>query len=186
MYIFMDKKSTAISKKNSIFAQSIRNIDMKKILLGVISLLFLFSSCKNEVQTALGSYSYKTSVLESSISLPVEVGQLEVISLHAEDSVLLLFNELAGPAYQTKGKIENKKLSFTPFTRVINIGLRDYQTTISGSAEMYDNTLIFDYEYKGENTDTLHIILGDTILVIDDSVRVFNAHVQSIAKKNNQ
>ena len=139
---------------------------MKKILLGVFGLLFLLSGCKNEVQTALGSYSYKTSVLESTLSLPVEVGQLEVIDLHNEDSVLLLMNELAGPAYQTKGKIEEKKLNFSPFTRVIRIGLRDYPTTISGSATLYDNAIVFDYQYYGENKDTL------------------KAHVQSIAKKN--
>lgn len=158
---------------------------MKKILFGAISLLFLFSGCKNEVQIAQGSYSYKTSVLESTLSLPVEVGQLEVIDLHAEDSVLLLFNELAGPAYQTKGKIEQKNLRFTPFTRVIKLGMRDYQTSISGSAAIYDNAIVFDYQYNGENRDTIQVVVGDSIFVIDDSVRVFTAHVQSIAKKNN-
>lgn len=139
---------------------------MKKILLGAFGLLFLLCGCKNEVQTALGSYSYKTSVLESTLHLPVEVGQLEVIDLHNEDSVLLLMNELTGPAYQTKGKIEEKKLSFSPFTRVIQIGLRDYPTTISGSATLYDDAIVFDYQYYGENKDTLR------------------ARVQSIAKKN--
>lgn len=157
---------------------------MKKIFLGVIMLLFLLSSCKNEVQTALGTYSYKTSVLESTLSLPVEVGQLEIVDLHNNDSVLLLMNELAGPAYQTKGKIEEKKLSFSPFTRVVSIGMHDYPTTISGSATMYDNAIVFDCQYYGENRDTVRIILKDTVIVLDDSVRVLKAHVQSIAKKN--
>lgn len=157
---------------------------MKKQLLGVLCLLFLLSGCKNEVQTALGAYSYKTSVLESTIRLPVEVGQLEVINLHNEDSVLLLMNELAGPAYQTKGKIEEKTLSFSPFTRVINIDSRDYPTSISGSATIYDDAIVFDYQYYGENRDTVRIVLKDTVIILDDSVRVLKAHVQSIAKKN--
>ena len=158
---------------------------MKKIVFGAICLLFLLSGCKSHFQTALGSYSYKTSVLESSLSLPVEVGQLEVIDLHNEDSVLLLMNELGGPAYQTKGKIEQKNLVFAPYTRVMNIGSRDYPTTISGSATLYDNAIVFDYQYYGENRDTIRVVLKDTTIVIDDSVRVLKAHVQSIAKKNN-
>lgn len=141
---------------------------MKKIVFGVISLLFLLSGCKSDLQTALGSYSYKTSVIESDLALPVEVGQLEVISLHNEDSVLLLMNELGGPAYQTKGKIEQKNLVFAPFKRVINVGLRDYSTTISGSATLYDNAIVFDYQYLIEKNDT-----------------TYHALVQSIAKKNN-
>ena len=166
----MDKKSIVISKKSSNFAHSIKKrLGMKKILCGAICLLFLFSGCKNEVQTVLGSYSYKTSVLESVLPLPIEVGQLEVVNLHNEDSVLLLFNELGGPAYQTKGKIEQKNLCFAPFTRVINIGLRDCPTTITGSAALYDNTIVFDYQYSIERKDT-----------------TYNAHVQSIAKKNNE
>lgn len=158
---------------------------MKKMILGVVSLLFLLSGCKNEVQTALGSYSYKTSVLESSLNLPVEVGQLEVINLHNEDSVLLLINELGGGAYQTKGKIEQKNLMFAPYTRVIHIESHDYPTTVSGSAMLYDNAIVFDYQYYGENRDTVRIVLKDTTIVIDDSVRVLKAHVQAIAKKNN-
>lgn len=157
---------------------------MKKMILGVVSLLFLLSGCTSEVQTALGSYSYKTSVLESTVSLPVEAGQLEIIDLHNEDSVLLLMNELAGPAYQTKGVIKDKELRFAPFTRVINVGLHDYPTTISGTATVYDNAIVFDYRYYGENRDTVRIVLKDTVIVLDDSVRVLNAHVQSIAKKN--
>ncbi len=141
---------------------------MKKIVFGAVSLLFLLSSCQSDLQTALGSYSYKTSVLESTLTLPVEVGQLEVINLHNEDSVLLLMNELGGGAYQTKGKIEQKNLTFAPFTRVLNIGLYDCPTTISGSATLYDNAIVFDYQYAIEKKDTTYL-----------------AHVQSIAKKNN-
>ena len=158
---------------------------MKKIVFGAISLLFLLSGCKSDLQTTLGSYSYKTSVLESSLTLPIEVGQLEVINLHNEDSVLLLMNELGGPAYQTKGKIDQKNLTFAPYTRVIHIESRDYPTTISGSATLYDNAIVFDYQYYGENRDTVRVVLKDTTIVIDDSVRVLKAHVQSIAKKNN-
>lgn len=49
---------------------------------------------------------------------------------------------------------------------------------------MYDNAIVFDYQYYGENRDTVRIVLKDTVIILDDSVRVLKAHVQSIAKKN--
>ena len=88
----------------------------------------LLASCASEVGSTAGSYSYKTSgqvdvtcdlfggeQFVEHITLPNEMGHLDVINLHTDDSLLLLFNELNGSAWQLKATLNNAEMQFSAY-----------------------------------------------------------------------
>ena len=110
-------------------------------------------------------------------NLDNESGSLELVSLHDGDSLLMTIDRLNGEVVATKGTISNGRLSFVPYNRTLevptmvkyydtlNIGIgilsKDtvivrerneyevYDITVSGSAQVYDNNLVFDLKYTG-------------------------------------
>lgn len=128
--------------------------------------------------------------------LAQETGMLEVVSLHDDDNVLITFSQTGGEVYNTKATADGNTLRFDPFHRTLTIktttdntigiddhlGLLDsigsyptihtevFELTVSGRAEVYDNTLIFYYQYDGRSQST-----GKTLRGTD---------IQMLAKKN--
>ena len=110
-------------------------------------------------------------------NLDNESGSLELVSLHDGDSLLMTIDRLNGEVVATKGAISNGRLLFVPYNRTLevpttvkyydtlNIGIgilsKDtvivrerneyevYDITVSGSAQVYDNNLVFDLKYTG-------------------------------------
>lgn len=175
---------------------------MKKIFASKLTVLAAvlmgLAACQDtaEVRDVKGGYRYKTTgqvMLQEnfkgatladtlSVKLPNESGQLEVVSLYNEDSVLITLDPLNGDVCYTRGTTDGKTLHFAPYTRTlevpfettkydtIKIGIKpfEYDTiisiparetevfniTVSGSAQVYENNLIFNLKYSGKSQTT--------------------------------
>ena len=175
---------------------------MKKIFASKLTVLAAvlmgLAACQDtaEVRDVKGGYRYKTTgqvmLRENfkgatladtlSVKLPNESGQLEVVSLYNEDSVLITLDPLNGDVCYTRGTTDGKTLHFAPYTRTlevpfettkydtIKIGIKpfEYDTiisiparetevfniTVSGSAQVYENNLIFNLKYSGKSQTT--------------------------------
>lgn len=175
---------------------------MKKILtskLAVLAAVLMgLAACQDtaEVRDVKGGYRYKTTgqvTLQENFkgatladTIPVkltnESGQLEVVSLYNEDSLLITFDQLNGDVCYTRGTTDGKTIHFAPYTRTleipfettkydtIKIGVKpfEYDTIISiparetevfnimvsGSALVFENNLIFDLRYSGKSQTT--------------------------------
>lgn len=131
-------------------------------------------------------------------NLDNESGTLEVVSLHNGDSLLLTIDQKNGDVTVTRGAVSDGRLNFVPYHRTlevpttvkyydtisIDLGLisRDtvlvrerneyevYDITVSGSAEVYDNNLVFNLNYNGRSQTSDRILRGKDI--------------KSLAKKN--
>lgn len=182
--------------------QKIITKDMKKIFASKLTVLAAvlmgLAACQDtaEVRDVKGGYRYKTTgqvMLQEnfkgatladtlSVKLPNESGQLEVVSLYSEDSVLITLDQLNGDVCYTRGTTDGKTLHFAPYTRTlevpfettkydtIKIGVKpfEYDTiisiparetevfniTVSGSAQVYENNLIFNLKYSGKSQTT--------------------------------
>lgn len=158
-----------------------------------------------EVRDVKGGYRYKTTgqvTLQENFkgatladTIPVkltnESGQLEVVSLYNEDSVLITFDQLNGDVCYTRGTTDGKTIHFAPYTRTleipfettkydtIKIGVKpfEYDTiisipareteifniTVSGSALVYENNLIFNLKYSGKSQTSERTILHSVV-----------------------
>ena len=131
---------------------------MKYNLFGLCLVLFcglMATSCKNELQQTAGEYSYKISgsVIEDGeeLSLTNESGALRVID--KKDNLLLSFNMLGGDVYTTDATLSNKQIEIAEFERIIPFNLREYKTKVSGTGEVYDNTIVVQLRYNGMSMD---------------------------------
>lgn len=159
------------------------------------AVLMGLAACQDtaEVRDVKGGYRYKTTgqvTLQENFkgatladTIPVrltnESGQLEVVSLYNEDSLLITFDQLNGDVCYTRGTTDGKTVHFAPYTRTleipfettkydtIKIGVKpfEYDTiisipareteifniTVSGSALVFENNLIFDLKYSGKS-----------------------------------
>ena len=132
------------------------------------------------------------------VNLDNESGTLEVVSLHNGDSLLLTIDQKNGDVMVTRGIVSDGRLHFVPYHRTlevptvnkyydtisIDLGLitRDtvivrerneyevYDITVSGSADVYDNNLVFTLNYNGSSQTTERTLRGKGI--------------KSLAKKN--
>ena len=175
---------------------------MKKILTSKLAVLatvlMVMAGCQDtaEVRDVKGGYRYKTTgqvTLQENykgatladtllVKLTNESGQLEVVSLYNEDSLLITFDQLNGDVCYTRGTTDGKTVHFAPYTRTleipfettkydtIKIGVKpfEYDTiisiparetemfniTVSGSALVFENNLIFDQKYSGKSQTT--------------------------------
>lgn len=128
--------------------------------------------------------NYKGATLADTLSVRLtnESGQIEVVSLYDKDSVLLTIDQLNGDVCYTRGTTDGKTLRFAPYTRTlevpfettkydtIKIGVKpfEYDTiisipareteifniTVSGSALVFENNLIFNLQYSGKSQTT--------------------------------
>lgn len=147
----------------------------------------LAASCTDTVKSLTGGYSYQIAKQEVSINdsiaavLTSETGALE-IERSKDDEVLLTFNSMKGDVYTTTGKIDDKTITLTPFTRTLNITytitqeelLRPVEKTINetynlevtGEAEIHDETIHFTLQYAGTGVSSDKTITGEDILMI--------------------
>lgn len=158
-----------------------------------------------EVRDVKGGYRYKTTgqvTLQENFkgatladTIPVkltnESGQLEVVSLYNEDSLLITFDQLNGDVCYTRGTTDGKTIHFAPYTRTLEIPFettkydtlhlgttlfpRDTVVTytkreteifniiVSGSAQVFENNLIFDLKYSGKSQTTERTILHSVV-----------------------
>ena len=132
-------------------------IHMKKIF--VISMLcavvgLFCTGCQDQVQQAAGTYSYKISgkavVDGDERTLTNETGALDIVHKDSENA-LLTFNALGGAAYTTNATIADKRITLTPYERVLTIGSKDYTVMASGDGDIYDGTIVITLKYKSSN-----------------------------------
>ena len=162
---------------------------MKKQILIAVFALLAFTSCqKSGTNLFRGDYSFKTSgsvtmdeiVPEGetyepasyTVSLPNEIGQIEISDLGDEkDSLLVVMNTLGGEVIVTHALCDGDEIYLKDFMKNALLFTGDSITLknevrVQASGQMYEeNTLILNMIYDGEaetseRTFTLH---GDNI-----------------------
>lgn len=163
---------------------------MKKIsiLLSVCCLMALASCQKKDAPLFRGDYSFKTSgtvtldeiVAEGettepasySVSLPNEIGQLEISDLgNVKDSVLVVMNTMGGEVIVTHAFCQDNEIFLKDFTKNTLLFTGDSITLknevrVSATGQMYENnTLIINMIYEGEaeTNERSFEIYGDNI-----------------------
>lgn len=192
---------------------------MKKILFGTVCVCMavLVTGCDDaaEVRSAKGTYSFKTSGMATlttdeesrQVALSDESGQMEIVSLHEGDSVLLLFNQVDGGVYSTRGVVASPEengqalpLRFAPFERTYSVvttkTVYDTIHTVIGGVVGVDSV----YSRQVVVSDALRLTVSGTATIHDrsvlftlryegqgiedESLRLEATGVQMIAKKN--
>lgn len=124
-----------------------------------------FVACQDQVQQITGTYSYKISgsviIDEDTVVLTDEIGAMEIVHIN-QDSALVTFNSLVGPAYATQAQIDNKQIVLAPYRRNLSIKTRDYAVTATGYGTVYDKTILFSLNYA----DTINKLTTDSIIML--------------------
>ena len=160
---------------------------MKKIsiLLSVCCLIALASCQKKNAPLFRGDYSFKTSgsvtlneintedePASFTVSLPNEIGQLEISALdNGKDSVLVVMNTMGGEVVVTHALCQDNKIFLRDFKKNTLLFTGDSLTLknelrVQASGQMYeDNTLILNMTYEGEaeTNERSFKIYGDDI-----------------------
>ena len=145
---------------------------MKKthILLAFCFLLALAACQKKNAPLFRGDYSFKTSgsvtldeinaedePISYTISLPNEIGQLEISALdNGKDSVLVVMNTMGGEVVVTHACCKDNEIFLRDFKKNTLLFTGDSITLknelrVKASGQMYeDNTLILNMIYEGE------------------------------------
>lgn len=131
--------------------------------------LMLLSACKNELQQTAGEYSYKISgmVMVDTAEVPLTNEAGVVYINEANDALVLTFNMVIGDIYQTEAEVKNKKITLTPYERVIEVYSRDYKVKISGEGDVYDNNIVLNLQYSGAalKADSIKLEGNDILLL---------------------
>ena len=158
------------------------------ILLAICFLMALASCQKKNAPLFRGDYSFKTSgtvtldeiVAEGettepvsySVSLPNEIGQLEISDLgNVKDSVLVVMNTMGGEVIVTHAFCQDNEIFLKDFTKNTLLFTGDSITLknevrVSATGQMYENnTLIINMIYEGEaeTNERSFEIYGDNI-----------------------
>ena len=160
---------------------------MKKIsiLLSVFCLIVLASCQKKNAPLFRGDYSFKTSgsvtlneintedePASFTVSLPNEIGQLEISALdNGKDSVLVVMNTMGGEVVVTHAFCKDNEIFLRDFKKNTLLFTGDSLTLkndlrVHASGQMYeDNTLIINMTYEGEaeTNERSFKIYGDDI-----------------------
>ena len=147
---------------------------MKKPMMIAVLALLAFTSCqKSGMHLFRGDYSFKTSgsvtmdeiVIEGNsvepvsytVSLPNEIGQLEISDLGNEkDSLLVVINTMGGEVVVTHAFCYGNEIYLKDFTKNTLLFTGDSivlknEVHVQASGQMYeDNTLILNMIYDGE------------------------------------
>ncbi|MCD8285884.1 MAG: hypothetical protein LUD50_01470, partial [Clostridia bacterium] len=155
--------------------KSKRTENMKRylaMLAAAAAIVLTSASCTKEgVRRFSGNYSFKTSgSIEAAITgyeilgtqtipLTAESGQLSVVtSDKSEGDMIVAMNILGGNLITFNANADGKTLTIEPFTRSLTLmmgtSLSDLTTltttvTVSGSAQRYDDSLLFNLTYEG-------------------------------------
>ena len=174
------------------------------VLAGVI---LVMASCSDTVgiRCIKGGYRYKTTgqvTLKENytgatsadtirLNLNNESGDLDIISLHDEDSLLITLDQQNGNVCSTRGILDGNTIHFAPYTRTLSIptettkydtfriGIFPFQRdsivsyqihktevfdiTVSGYGQTFDNTLLFYLNYKGRSQSSERTLSGTGI-----------------------
>ena len=158
------------------------------ILLAICFLMALAACQKKNAPLFRGDYSFKTSgtvtldeiVAEGettepasySVSLPNEIGQLEISDLdNGKDSVLVVMNTMGGEVIVTHAFCQDNEIFLKDFTKNTLLFTGDSITLknevrVSATGQMYENnTLIINMIYEGEaeTNERSFEIYGDNI-----------------------
>ena len=157
----------------------------KTIIIAVLALLALTACQKKNAPLFRGDYSFKTSgsvtldeidpqdePVSYTVSLPNEIGQLEINALGNEkDSVIVVMNTMGGEVIVTHAFCDGNEIYLKDFTKNTLLFTGDSITLknevrVQASGQMYeDKTIVINMIYDGEaETDersfTIH---GDNI-----------------------
>ena len=165
---------------------------MKRILPIFICGLIALASCqKSGMHLFRGDYSFKTSgsvtmdeimsednsdePISYTVSLPNEIGQLEINALgNDRDSLLVVMNTMGGEVIVTHAFCDGNEIFLKDFTKNTLIFTGDSITLknevrVKASGQMYeDNTIILNMIYDGEaeTAERLFSIHGDNIRMV--------------------
>ena len=147
---------------------------MKKPMMIAVLALLAFTSCqKSGMHLFRGDYSFKTSgsvtmdevvpegdsvePISYTVSLPNEIGQLEISDLGNEkDSLLVVINTMGGEVVVTHAFCYGNEIYLKDFTKNTLLFTGDSivlknEVHVQASGQMYeDNTLILNMIYDGE------------------------------------
>ena len=159
---------------------------MKRIIPILFCALMALASCqKKNAPLFRGDYSFKTSgsvtlneinaedePASFTVSLPNEIGQLEIKDLdNGKDSVLVVMNIMGGEVVVTHALCQDNKIFLRDFKKNTLLFTGDSLTLknelrVQASGQMYeDNTLIINMTYEGEaeTNERSFKIYGDDI-----------------------
>lgn len=158
---------------------------MKKTIIIAVFALMAFSSCqKSGMQLFRGDYSFKTSgnvtldeivpegetnePVSYTVSLPNEIGQLEISALgNDKDSLLVVMNTMGGEVIVTHAFCDGNEIFLKDFTKNTLLFTGDSITLknevyVQASGQIYeDKTIIINMIYDGvaesnERSFTIH------------------------------
>jgi len=160
----------------------------KTIIITVFALLALTSCQKSGMQLFRGDYSFKTSgsvtmdeivpegettdPVSYTVSLPNEIGQLQISDLGNEkDSLLVVMNTMGGEVIVTHAFCDGNEIFLKDFAKNTLLFTGDSITLknevhVKASGQMYeDNTIILNMFYDGEagTSERSFAIHGDNI-----------------------
>lgn len=150
----------------------------------------LLTSCNDPIKSLADSYSYTISgqaTIDDTISivLPNEKGAMQIEKTSSDDKVLLTMNYytgLNGGVYTTQAKVKDDKITLEPFTRTLSVTYtntetellvpvektysENYEVEVSGTGVIYDETIHFTLQYKGEGVSVDKQIEASDILMV--------------------
>lgn len=155
---------------------------MKKTIscVAFLAIILMLSSCNKAVDPLVGDYSYKTS---GSVSVQTATdttthqlnetyGQMNIINLHSDDSIMIVMNEWEGKVYTVKCIAHEGGYVIPQYVKHVQInGLSSinnkYDVYASGTATIYDKkTIVINETYTG----IIHPDFSDTALVEGNSI----------------
>ncbi len=148
------------------------------MLAAVAAIVLTAASCSKEgVKRFSGNYSFKTSGTVTAVpvssdtaaseeavtvSLTAESGQMSIVTADkSAGDMIVAMNILGGDVITFNANADDKLLTIEPFTRTLTLKVSSILTdlltatatvTVSGTAERYDNSLLFDLVYDGGYT----------------------------------
>lgn len=135
-----------------------------KLTAAVVCVLMMATGCTNQdVKLFTGEYTYKTSgnvdiTLNGNSfthTLNNSIGQMDIVDLKQNDSVLIVKNEMSGSVQTLRAQVREDSLFLEPYSKELSVTLNGETTIfdiqISGNGVIYDkNTIIINEVYDGE------------------------------------
>lgn len=164
----------------------------------ILTTMAVFCSCTKEGEKLFkGNFSFKTSgslttevtvetPLDTSIAIfnsaiATEQGQMDIISLGGDNGEMMItMNVLNGDMRCFKATAKGSILELEPTEAHIKADIKNSTTaltvTVSGTAERYDNIIIFNLKYEGEKSSE---IVGRT-----EHIKIKDSDIRCVAKMN--
>lgn len=147
--------------------------------------------CTDPVQSRMGAYSYQiakqvatiTDTVPDTLSttLPAEMGALQMERVEGEN-ILLTFSSLKGDVYTADGVMRGDSIALQPFARTLTVTYKttetellrpvektvsaDYRLTVTGKADLHNETLHFHLTYAGQSLSNASTLQATDILMV--------------------